>query len=233
MTAENALVMFVKMPEAGRVKTRLQPELSPEQSLTLYTAMVEDLVRRLSEGPWDLWIWFAPPEAEVALRGWLGAALRYAPQSGGDLGGRMTGAFAGCAARGYRRTVIVGSDLPELDASRVGEAFEALSRHDLVLGPSEDGGYYLIGRTGADPDLFAGVAWSTASVFERTAANARQAGFTLAELAPARDIDTVAEVRDLWARLQGPHGADLGAAIPRTRAVLARWFDGGEPAQRE
>jgi rSAM/selenodomain-associated transferase 1 len=128
-------------------------------------------------------------------------------QSGHDLGARMADAFARAFARGARRVAIVGTDVPGVSRATVREALSALEVADVVMGPADDGGYYLIGLRAPWPGLFAGIEWSTPSVREQTLARAAAAGLSVRELARLRDVDTLEDVRAEWpriaARLQG------------------------------
>ena len=142
MNKDNALLIFAKAPKLGQVKTRLQPDLSPDQALSLYKAMVEDLVARFQNvGFCDIKVLFWPPDARQQVQQWLGHHLDCFPQTGMDLGHRMHNAFVWAFARHYRKVVIVGSDVPTLGVSSVAAAFSHLDRYDVVIGPSTDGGY--------------------------------------------------------------------------------------------
>ncbi|MGE3273939.1 MAG: TIGR04282 family arsenosugar biosynthesis glycosyltransferase [Vicinamibacterales bacterium] len=143
--------------------------------------------------------------------GWRPALV---PQRGADLGARMRQAFADALAAGTRHAVLIGSDLPDLPIAAVQGAFEALARGtDVVLGPTVDGGYYLIGLTAAHATLFDDIPWSTADVLTRTIERARAAGLTTALVTPWYDVDRPEDARTLLA------ATDTGTAR-RTRAAL-------------
>lgn len=213
----NHLILFIKAPEKGKVKTRLQPDLTPQQSERLYRAMVNDLVKRFRHhDQFQLTIYFSPARAEEQIAGWLGDDLRLRPQSGNDLGSRMHNAFAESYHDGYSRTVIIGSDLPTLEVSEILSAFRILESHDLVVGPSDDGGYYLIGQNNPDGRLFDHVKWSTETVLSSTLNNANKLGFSPALLRQLADIDTIDELREMATMLK-----DDPAAAPETAGILA------------
>ena len=112
-----------------------------------------------------VFVFYAPAEAAKKMKGWLGRGHRYIPQSTGSLGDRMLDAFWFASLEGHGATLIVGTDCPDLRPAQLEQAFSALENHDVVLGPTHDGGYFLIGTTQPQPALFHGIAWSTPSVF--------------------------------------------------------------------
>jgi rSAM/selenodomain-associated transferase 1 len=222
---ENVLIIFMKAPRMGTVKTRLQPQLSAEQSLALYMAMGEDLVARFrNSSDFDLQIHFWPPDAGREMQRWLGANLHYIPQNEGNLGSKMHLAFVYVFDQGYRKAVIIGSDLPALTGVHIRNAFQYLEKHDVVLGPTDDGGYYLIGLRASSPELFENVKWSSGEVWQQTLENLRKNGLHLAQLRQETDVDTFAEVIDLWKRLNQPKSGIDEKNVPRTAAILAKIF---------
>jgi uncharacterized protein len=139
-----------------------------------------------------------PADAGDAVRAWLGAGPAYLPQADGDLGRRMEDAFARAFADGAERVVIVGSDLPELSASLLRRAFDALDVHPAVLGPARDGGYYLLGLRRMVPGIFDGIAWSTPDVLAATLARFRAADVAPAMLDELADVDEVQDLPEGW-----------------------------------
>ncbi len=196
------LLVFVKRPRAGEVKTRLGRDLGPEDAAELYRAMAEQVLAATAPAPggYAREVWFAPAGAARDIAAWLPGETRRA-QAGGDLGRRMDGAFASAFARGATRAVLIGTDAPALDRDRVERALDALRHHDLVLGPATDGGYYLIGLGASRPGLFRGVAWSTPAVLQATLERAAALGLRAALLDELRDVDTLADLRQEWKRL--------------------------------
>jgi len=188
---KDALLLFVKLPVAGRVKTRLQPELSPELAAGLYRAMVDDVFTALERpGQWDVVAFFSPYEQERAFREWLPDSTNLVAQSGTDLGERLARAFEWSHAQGHSRTIIVGTDMPTLGSDALSDAFEALEHAEVVLGPSTDGGYYLVGLKEPRPELFEDVGWSTSEVLEQTVAKLEGGRATYRLLPERTDIDT-------------------------------------------
>jgi rSAM/selenodomain-associated transferase 1 len=131
------------------------------------------------------------------LKNWLGDQYLYMPQTGENLGERMKNGFAEAISMNFKRVVLIGSDIPDLPLGFIEEAFASLREKDAVIGPSLDGGYYLIGFKNEtfSPRVFEGIHWSTESVFEKTLRLLEQEGLTVHTLQPLRDIDTVEDLR--------------------------------------
>jgi hypothetical protein len=223
----DALLVFVKLPVAGQVKTRLQPELSPELAARLYRAMVDDVFAALERpGQWDLVAFFSPLERERAFREWLPGSIGLVAQSGADLGERLANAFGWSHAQGHSRTIVVGTDMPTLDSDVLSDAFRALDRDDVVLGPSTDGGYYLVGLSEPRPELFENVDWSTSEVLEQTIARIDDTRATYHLLPERTDIDTWQDALTVLEEIvsEDPDGeADLA---PETRSLLSTLREG-------
>jgi uncharacterized protein len=194
----NALVVFVKHPSPGAVKTRLAAAVGPEAAARLYRRLAERVLEATTprEGEYERLVFFDPPEALAEMRAWL-PGVRLLAQAAGDLGARMADAFARAFLRGAERVVLVGTDAPAVARERVMEALSALDAADVVIGPAEDGGYYLLALREPRPGLFAGVAWSTPTVRAQTLARAAAASLSVRELAPLRDVDTLEDLRAL------------------------------------
>lgn len=195
-----AILLFVRAPEAGRVKTRLAAEIGAEAALRVYRRLAEHAAaeaRALAPGV-ALRIHVTPADAIGAVRGWLGGGAVYLPQSGDDLGARMRSAFEAAFAAGHERVVIIGSDLPDLSADALRRAFAALGSHRAVLGPARDGGYWLLGLREMVPGVFDGVAWSTDRVLAETLERLRAAGCEPALLEERGDVDRTADLPAGW-----------------------------------
>lgn len=195
----DALLVFVRAPERGRVKTRLAEGIGEEGALRAYRRLAEGTLRaaRGVEGA-EVRVHFTPPDAGEAVRAWLGAGPLYLPQSPGDLGARMRSAFDAAFADGAMRVVIVGSDLPGLTAELLRRAFAALEEREAVVGPSADGGYWLLGLRRTLPALFERMPWSTPAVLPRTLERLRAAGIEPAVLPTLRDVDRAEDLPGGW-----------------------------------
>ena len=197
--SDRTLVVFVKEPRPGAVKTRLAAAIGDAVAAQLYRAFVETVLAATTPeaDEYERLVFYDPPEAGERMRAWLPSG-RLRKQSAGDVGERMAACFARCFARGASRVVLAGSDAPALGRAEVRAAFEALADHDVALGPAHDGGYYLVGLRRPQPALFDGVAWSTAAVLDQTLVRAAAAGLSVARLAPLRDVDTADDLRAEW-----------------------------------
>jgi rSAM/selenodomain-associated transferase 1 len=197
------LLVFLKHPETGTVKTRLAPALGPETAAELYRALCEEVLDATVPGPgeYERLVFFAPPEAAEAVRAWL-PGLRLLPQVGEDLGARMSAAFDQAFEGGAERVAIVGTDSPALSRATVAEALDALDRADVVLGPAEDGGYYLLALRQPRPELFEGMPWSTPAVLGETLARAKRGALRVHQLGRRGDIDTPADLQAEWPRVR-------------------------------
>jgi uncharacterized protein len=214
-----ALAAMAKVPIAGEVKTRLCPPLSPEQAAELARCFLEDRVEQLRGLPAsDRLVAFTPSEREQELRALLSPDVRLLPQIGVDLGARMSRLLSDLLAEGYTGAIAVGTDTPTLPTAYLEQACEALrsGAAEVVLGPSEDGGYYLIGLSTPAPELFGNVLWSTATVYAETLTRARASGRRILVLPSWFDVDRVADLARLG------RAPERGAHRPRrTLAFLA------------
>jgi hypothetical protein len=195
--AEAALVIFAKAPIPGQVQTRLCPPLTPDEAASLQGSLVLDMVERSRqvERRLDRWLACAPSQAHTFFKIMEERhGIRCLDQIGEDVGARMANTFEGLFARGYRKVVMVGTDIPSLQPSSFLEPLPLLADHDLVLGPALDGGYYLIAMTKPIPELFEGIPWSTDQVRLLTLKKAESLGLKVAQLATCRDLDTVEDL---------------------------------------
>jgi len=215
---DRRLCVFAKLPDPGRVKTRLVPAIKESDAAWLYMAFLNDLTEELMWGPYSLYFLWALEEGEKVPAHEI---IRSDVQSPGDLGARL---YDCCekALREVEAVLVLGSDHPEFQKERAVEAFEKLEEgHDVVLGPTPDGGYYLIGmrRSGLRPELFSAIPWSTEKVFETTLERCREAGLTCAILPQGFDIDTPADLDALAVRLRHAPRERCGF----TRVLLKEW----------
>jgi rSAM/selenodomain-associated transferase 1 len=191
------LLFFLKNPEKGKVKTRLAAAVGDEMAMKLYIRFLLEMLSTLNKGTFLFYLCFYPENSLSDLRGWLGDDYLYMPQRGEDLGERMKNGFIEAFAMNFKRVVLIGSDIPDLPLTFIEEAFISLQEKDGVIGPSFDGGYYLIGfkDKSFSPRVFEEIPWSTKRVFEETMKVLKQEGLTVHTLQPLRDIDTVKDLR--------------------------------------
>ncbi len=202
--AESALVIFAKAPVPGQVKTRLCPPLTPDEAATLHGSFVLDTLERTKTAvtkfhlPMDRFLACAPAAAHVFFKIMEERhGVQLMDQVGDNLGVRMAQVFSTIFSRGYKQVLIVGTDVPTLPLTHYQQALSLLTEHDLVLGPAQDGGYYLIGLTRPQPDLFRNMPWSTERVLSLTRQKADALGLKTALLSTWRDIDTIDDLRAL------------------------------------
>lgn len=190
-----ALAVMAKAPRAGKVKTRLQPPLSPEEAAALNVCFLRDTAENIAvvaaDGRARGLICYTPVGDEAAFDGLLPEQFELIAQRGDGFGERLLCAAEDILSCGFRAVCLIDSDSPTLPASALREAANALEKpgEHVVLGPSADGGYYLIGMKRAEPRLFEGIAWSTERVYAETVERVREAGMELVELVRWYDVD--------------------------------------------
>ncbi|MGH2515049.1 MAG: TIGR04282 family arsenosugar biosynthesis glycosyltransferase [Ktedonobacterales bacterium] len=218
----DALVIFAKYPEPGKVKTRLGRDIGNERAAELYRAFLLDLAERFTPAPnsdgYDT-LWARAP-GEGSLAEIVGKEAPIFPQRGESLGDRLYLAAEDVRQLGYRRMIVVGSDAPHLPVAYVCEAFTLLTTSDAVFGPAQDGGYYLAGLHVRPElaDLFRGIEMSTPSVLADTLRRTRDLGMRAALLPALFDVDEITEVQ----RLAGLLKSGTEFAAPHTHAALRR-----------
>jgi rSAM/selenodomain-associated transferase 1 len=216
----NALVIMAKAPLAGQVKTRLLPALSPEQAARLAKALLVDQlnhVRQMESA--DLYLAFAPAKARPLMEQLAPPLFSLFPQQGANLGARMQAVFEKLFRVDYRYVVLIGGDLAAVPLRFFARAYRFLDsrEHRVALGPSRDGGYYLIGCNQPTPELFGEMSWSHDAVLRQTLARLDRLKIAYDLLPSWFDVDTPEDVRALRAALDGVSLAD---AMPETLSFL-------------
>jgi rSAM/selenodomain-associated transferase 1 len=188
-----AIAIFLKAPRAGRVKTRLAAEVGDRHALRLYRLIAARTLAAVRATGLEATVWFAPADAGPELRYWLGEEWPLRPQASGDLGARMVASTQAVeAGRGW---IALGGDCPGITAQVIHEACAAIERGEIVIGPTHDGGYYLLGGRTPLPDLFTAMPWSTERVLAETRARLTRVGAAWHELPVLREVDTAADAR--------------------------------------
>lgn len=187
-----SLIIFAKSPIPGKVKTRLTPHITPTEAAELYKAFVSDIICNTYKLKCErVTIAYTPSNAEAAFQGIYDQSVSYLPQKGHNLGERMKNAFIDSFSRGSKRTVIIGTDSPTLPLSYIQKAFDALNEVPVTIGPTFDGGYYLIGLSERNDAIFDGIDWSTPRVFSQTLTRIETLKKQLCVLPPWYDVDTL------------------------------------------
>lgn len=227
---KTCVIVFAKNPIPNAVKTRLIPPLSPEQAATLYAAFLTDWCEALAElSDVDLVIAYTPADAQPDLQALIRDDAIYIPQVGTDLGERLTSATQWAAEHGWTKILLVGSDSPTLPISYISQALTLLDSRNIVIGPSTDGGYYLIGFSveilaATIPHVFEDIAWSTAEVFQQTMARIDAAAATFGLLPPWYDIDRAEDLAFLHAHISAMRLAGDPVQAVRTESLLTKLF---------
>lgn len=213
------LILFVKYPEPGKVKTRLGQGIGNGNAAALYKLFVQTILQTISPGvppggsepsaasspenTYKTALFFSPKEKMAEMADWLGDGHDFYPQNGNDLGERITDAFETIARLGARKAIIIGSDTPMLDKTVIQQAFTLLDTSDVVIGPTTDGGYYLLGLSFlthgferfANGKIFSGISWSTKEVFTETIDRLERSRLKYRLLPQSYDIDTASDLR--------------------------------------
>ena len=189
MARSEKLLVFVRAPRPGAVKTRLAQAIGAVPACAAYRRIVATLLIHLQSLA-AVELCFTPDNAMAEIQPWLKKGWQAAPQGDGDLGLRLHSAFERAFAAGAQRVLAIGSDCPMVTADLLREAWDGLQTHDVVLGPATDGGYWLIGLRQLQPNLFRGVQWSTEDVFAETIRRVQHAGLSVRLLRELTDVDT-------------------------------------------
>jgi rSAM/selenodomain-associated transferase 1 len=218
--SDTALVIMARYPEKGKIKTRLAGSIGDDLTLQLYQAFLYDLAQRFAEWTCDLHWAYTPAEYDfatfiAALVPEHAERMSVFPQQGPDLGSRLHQVFHTIRMRQFGGTIVIGSDSPQISRATILQAQHALETADVVLGPAEDGGYYLIGM--CEPhDVFSGIPMSTEVVLEMTIEKAKKQKLSVHLLEPLFDVDEQPDLIRLTELLQQDH-----SLAPYTAACLA------------
>jgi rSAM/selenodomain-associated transferase 1 len=196
---EEKLIVFAKTPRAGSVKTRLAASIGQVAACDAYRHLVDLLLRRI-ERLENVDLRISPDDGANEALPWLRKTWRSLPQGTGDLGERLQRGFAAAFAENAQRVVVIGSDCPSVKPEDIEAAWLALKETDLVLGPSTDGGYWLIGLRTSQPSLFEGISWSSDRVLQETLARTKAAGLRVHLLRELTDVDAEPQWREFLAR---------------------------------
>jgi len=217
---KKALLIFAKQPVPGKVKTRLSPPLLPEEAAGLYLCMLGDVLSRAATLP-DVEKFLFFDGGDDALEYFRGRcpAMTCIPQRGKELGERMENALREVFSMGNGAAVVIGTDSPDLPLAFIASAFARLEQGEngVVVGPSEDGGYYLVGMARLHRRLFRNIPWSSDRVMEETLKSAADAEIAVSLLPLWRDVDTETD-------LHRPELRDEGNGAPLTREFLLNWL---------
>ncbi|ADD68169.1 Protein of unknown function DUF2064 [Denitrovibrio acetiphilus DSM 12809] len=192
-----AHIVFIKYPQTGKVKTRLGASVGDMRAAEFYKLMVEQVLRSCYAPNIDTLLFIQPYERLDEFREWLGDEYTFYPQDGTDLGQKMFKALKAAFENGYEKCVLTGTDIPDLNIDIICQADEMLNQHDAVIGPAEDGGYYLIGfnKNTLTDVCFNKMTWSTDKVFEDTIKTFKEINYKISKLKTLSDLDDINDVR--------------------------------------
>ncbi|MBQ9148359.1 MAG: TIGR04282 family arsenosugar biosynthesis glycosyltransferase [Oscillospiraceae bacterium] len=194
---KRAVICFTRVPRPGVTKTRLLPILTPDQCAELHWAFLKDLSNVYREIDADLFIAYTPDPNWAELKAVFPTAAGFFPQEGAGLGEKMDHALCRVLDLGYDAVVLTGADLPAMGQAHLESGFAALASANIAIGPTSDGGYYLVGAKAPCAAIFTGQQYGGATVYENTLAAARAAGYSVAPALPCDDVDTPADLRNL------------------------------------
>jgi rSAM/selenodomain-associated transferase 1 len=192
---KEALFIFVRTPELGKVKTRIAASAGNDAALIIYKKLLQHTHQITELLQCDKFVFYAGSVDDNDL--W-GDGYHKLVQADGDLGSKMRAAFTHLVAKGYNRICIIGSDCYELATDTIKKAFDFLDTHDVVIGPAKDGGYYLLGMRDGVKDVFEEVAWSTNKVLLQTLLHLQAQALSYCLLEELNDIDTIDDVPQAW-----------------------------------
>ncbi len=197
--SKNKIIVFVKNAISGKVKTRLAKTIGKDEALRVYLRLLAITKEEVSKVRAEKEVWYAWEVSENDI--WDENYFKKKVQIEGDLGEKMKDAFKKSFDSGGEKIVLIGSDCPTLTNEVLEQAFNELNTSDVVFGPSEDGGYYLIGMSSYNPEVLEGIDWSTEKVMEQTEAKAKLNGIKLTKLKYLNDIDTEQDWKEYLANV--------------------------------
>ena len=225
---ENCIIVFAKNPVPNEVKTRLIPFLPPDGAASLYRAFLVDWCNALHKiSTAQLVIAYTPPDSLISLKNLIGLEAMYISQVGSNLGERLISAGQWASHQKYSKFLLVGSDSPTLPLRYVERAFTLLETCDMAIGPSMDGGYYLIGFSAhgaslAIPGVFQDISWSTDVVFRQTLEKTKAVNARLGLLPPWYDVDNPEGLQRLCDHLFAMQIAGEEISAPQTVVELSK-----------
>ncbi len=189
---KNLLLIFTRNPEIGKCKTRLAKTIGAENALSIYKTLLEHTVKTTSNIPCEKAVYYSVKIRENDI--WDNEVFKKYLQNGTDLGLRMKNAFKTSFENNYHKVLIIGSDLYDLEPKHIQKAFKELDHNDVVIGPAQDGGYYLLGMKELHPNIFENKNWGTATVREETLNDLKTK--KVAQLEMLNDIDVYDDIKE-------------------------------------
>lgn len=192
--SKQAIIIFTRNPELGKCKTRLAKTIGTEAALNIYKHLLEHTAQITASVNVDKFVFYSEQIVQDDL--WNAAIFNKKLQQGQNLGDRMEHAFLDLFQQGYNKIVIIGSDLLDINADMINQAFHKLNNNEVVFGPAKDGGYYLLGLSKMQPCIFRNKPWSEANLLEVTLKELGLKNVSLTLLKTLNDIDTFEDIKD-------------------------------------
>ncbi len=189
--SRNLLIIFTRNPELGKVKTRLAKSVGDQKALDIYKFLLQRTKEVTLQVDCDKTVFYSQ---EIAQNDIWNLEFSKEIQTGNDLGEKMQNAFSSAFEKGYEKVAIIGSDLYDLEPHHISEAFEKLDSHDVVMGPAQDGGYYLLGLKEVYPNIFQNKEWGTSTVRKDTLNDLQKVSLHLLE--ELNDVDVIDDIKD-------------------------------------
>lgn len=196
---KKAVILFIKYPEKGKVKTRLASTTNNKFAVNIYRSIAENIFCELDnlDEDIDVFVFYSAIENFEKITSWVGKPFNYKVQAGSDLGEKMSNAFEDVFSLNYSSSVIIGSDVPDITSDVIMDAFNNLENHDVVISPSDDGGYSLLGINNIHKELFRNISWSSKHVLVETLEIIKNGKLKFSLLESLNDIDTEEELK-IW-----------------------------------
>lgn len=196
----SAIILFIRNPVLGKVKTRLAKSIGDENALQIYKVLVTHTRQVTGDLLCDKYVYYSETITDDE---WDSGIFKKKLQKGADLGEKMANAFRELFAEGYQKLLLIGSDCHELNTGVLQNAFDSLDDSDLVVGPAVDGGYYLMGMKAPHKELFQGIEWSTEKVFQQTISAIQQKKLSAAILPLLNDVDGIEDLTETLIKKAG------------------------------
>lgn len=193
-----ALIIFTRVPEPGKTKTRLEKLLTKEECAALHENMIRDVSALANTDQWDTFVYYTPADAVQRMKELIPDAAGYEPQKDIEFGGRMSTCIAEVLDQGYEACALIGTDIPALNDHIIEKAFTMLENKDVVIGATKDEGYYLIGMKELHQQIFENQVYGTGSVYRDTLEKIRNCGCSCGILPVLRDIDEPEDLKAYW-----------------------------------
>lgn len=221
------IILFTRVPAAGQTKTRLMPFLSGEECAALHTEFIKDIYESCSQADADILVCYTPEDKRGVLCSLMKAESQFIPQVDGDLGKRMRHAFEAAFHMGYERAVLIGTDIPQITPDILSNALKALDGCDIVIHPTVDGGYYLIGMKRNYECVWNIKRYGTNTVILDTLDQLKKAGLTVSVGTTCRDIDTKEDLMELYREIH----TKKEQGMKHTRAYLEKLLSAKQSAK--